>query len=65
MMQRSFIDAVSRPRDDGDTPVGFLFVTDDVLINTGVCALVYMTMCRTVQQPKNVFILCCRDIREG
>lgn len=35
-MQRSFIDTVSRVRgDDAESLAGFLFITDDVLINTG------------------------------
>ncbi|CAM9514568.1 unnamed protein product [Ectocarpus sp. 13 AM-2016] len=35
MMQRSFVDAVSRPRPNYETPSGFLFITDDVLLNMG------------------------------
>lgn len=34
-MQKSFIDAVSRPREDDGDPAGFLFITDDVLLNLG------------------------------
>eukprot|EP00903_Cladosiphon_okamuranus_P011807 g11095.t1 len=34
MMQRSLIDAVTRSRAD-NAPIGFLFITDDALINTG------------------------------
>lgn len=40
MMQRSLIHAVSRHRNDNDIPVGFLFITDDVLVNTGPYGLV-------------------------
>ncbi|CAN0034972.1 unnamed protein product [Scytosiphon promiscuus] len=41
MMQRSFIDAVLRPRDD--TPRGFLFVSDDALLNMGQLSRVVST----------------------